>query len=341
MDIMIYIILAVVIVSLSQRDFDYTPVFSTTVDLWAENKAVDNVSARSPMLNWMRAKGRIKSYTLSGGHIVEPVLSTYDKSRVQALAAYQEIDLSPESGQITMLYTKKDVTNTMMISKTEWDSNQGEQQMINLADSKTEQSSLELADQFEEWLYGDGTDQDGKVPLGLGALISLDNTGTLCGYDRATNAWLQNVIVDGTKDADDWDRLRWAFSRCYRRCARGTIKTELILTSEEVFEAYETLYYDKVMLTSEEYQDLGFDNYRFKKAALSWSEHITTNFAYFLNSYALRLRSGKTGSTIFTTGPMVNLEDTLKMKARGKLTSWEGAFTVNAFRTLGVVYPIT
>lgn len=341
MELSTFIILAVAIMFLGRFDFDYTPLFSTTVDLYVENKCIDNVSARAPLLNWMKAKGRIKKYSLSGGHIVEPVLKTYDKGRVQALAAYQEIDLSPESGQDVMLYTKKDVTNTMMISNTEWDSNQGKEQMINLADSKTEQASLELADSFEEWMYGDGTDQDGKVPLGLSALISLDNTGTLCGFDRATETWLQNVVVDGTHDVDDWDKLRWAFARCYRRCSRGTIKPELILTSETVFEAYETLHYDKVMLTSEEYSNLGFDNFKYKGAALSWSEHITTDLAYFINSYALRLRSAVTGSTIFKTGKMVNLEETLKMKARGKLISWEGAFTVNAFRTLGVVYPLT
>lgn len=341
MDIMTFVIVAVVIMFLARYDFDYTPLVSTTIDKWVENKSIDNVSARSPMLAWFKAKGRIKKWDKSGVYIVEPVLKKYDKTRVQALAHYQEIDLSPESGQDKMLYTPKDITNTMMISNPEWDANQNKEKMIDLIDSKMEQADLELADAFEEWLFGDGTDQDGKVILGLSALISTDNTGTLCGFDRATNTWLQNITISGAKTTDPYDNLRKMMGRTYRRCSRGTIHPELGITTEDIFEAYETLHYDKVMLTSEEYANLGFDNFKFKKMALSWSENVSTGLMYFLNSYALRLRSAVTGSTIFGTGKLVNLEETLKMKARGKLIFFKGALTCNAFRTLGVCHSIT
>jgi hypothetical protein len=323
-------------------------LLSSTIDKWVENKFVDNISKRVSLLGWLASTGRLKKDDGSGVKIREPVLSDYDPERVQALAEFQEIDLVPQEGMVHLEFTRKVVVNDIAISYEQMEQNSGEAQKIDLLESKTEQSELEISDQLQEWLFGDGTDREGLVPLGLSAIISATPAlGTLGGYSRVTNTWLRNNQASGAKSSTAYDNLRKKMNNMFNTCKRGSIRTELMLTSQTIFEAYTDIYFDKWMATDQKMADLGFDNIKFRGGALSWAEEITTAIMYFLNSKALRFRSKhqkklSTGSVaIFKTYPMVDMMKINKMRAYSKVIEWNGALTANMFRTLGILTDIS
>jgi hypothetical protein len=323
-------------------------LLSATIDKWAENKFLDNISKRVSLLGWLASAGKLRKDDGTGVNIREPVLTKYDPERVQALGEFEEIKLTPQEGQTHLEFTRKVVINDIAISYEQEEANRGDAQRIDLLESKTEQSELEISDQLQAWLFGDGTDRDGKVPLGLSAIVSATPAlGSLGGYSRVTNEWLRNNQASGAKTSTAYDNLRKKMNNMFNTCKRGTIRTELCLTSQAIFEAYVDLYFDKFMFQDQKMADLGFENVKFRSAALSWAEEITTAIMYFLNSKALRFRSKHqkkltTGKiAIFKTYPMVDMMKINKARAYSKVIEWNGALTANMFRTLGILTDIS
>lgn len=325
--------------------FDLTPLISTTINKYAEKKCLDNVSARVPLLGWFKEKGRIKNWDGGGIYIEEPVLGKIDTTKVQGLEEYQEIDIKPESGQVVVPFTPKRIVNSVAISHDELERNAGEEKMIDLLESKLEQADIEIAESFEEMLFSDGTLQDGKVILGLQAIIPTTPTaGTLCGYDRSSsaNSWIRTQALSGAKTTDAYDNLKLRMETMYNNCTRGVIKPELAITTQTIFEAYKELYGDKFMFQDQKVADLGFDNVKFRNAAVVFADKLTEACMYFINSQALRLRARLKNGSPFQSTPMVDLaKSTAKMFANVSLILFRGALTANYFRTLGKIHSIT
>jgi len=324
---------------------DNIALMSATLDKWVEKKFLDNISARNAFLGWLKAKGRIRNWDGTGVKILEPALSKIDKTKVQAIEGYDEIDLKPEDGQVNFEFTPKRIVNNILISYDEYEANQGEAQQISLLESKAEQAELEIGEKFNEWLLDDGTDEDGKVVLGLNAIIPVNPaTGTIGGIDRATNTWARTKTDTGARTTNPFDNLRSKMNSMTNTLTRGGVYPELYLTTQTVYEGYESLFFDKVMLTDNEVVNLGFaGGVKFKRGVLVFEDDavIDAGTMFFINSKALRLRCVMQGSGIFKTTPLVDLNKTLKMMAYGKQISWRGALTFNMPRTLGRLHSIT
>jgi hypothetical protein len=323
---------------------DQTALIASTVDKWVESKFIDNVSGRAPLLAWFQEADRIKDWDGAGVKINEPVLKKYDVDRVQAIQGYDEIDLSPEDGEDIAQFNPKRLVIPILISEDELEANSGEEARINLLEAKFEQAELEMGDKFEALLYGDGSEYGGKAILGLDAIIPTDpDAGTIAGFDRSTNAWWCANSKSGAKSLDAYDKLRKAMANMCNTCRRGKIRTELILTTQDIFEAYEDLAFGKTLFQDTKSADLGFENFKFKSAVLSFADdgNIAAGDMYFINRWALRLRS-RYGKKLFKTGPMVDLEkNTGKVLAFAKNIKFRGALTFNSPRTLGKLYSIS
>lgn len=322
-------------------------LISSTLDKYVESKFLDNISGRNAFLGWLKAKGRIRQWDGQGVYILEPALSSIDKTKVQAIEGYDEVDLKPEEGMKNFQFTPKRIANSILISHDEFEANQGEQQAINLLESKAEQAELEIGEVFNEWLLSDGTAEGGKVVLGLKAIIPADpTTGTIAGIDRSTNTWARTKTDTGAKTTNAFDNLRSKMNSMTNTLTRGGVFPELYLTTQTVYEGYESLFYDKVMLTDNDTVNLGFaGGVKFKRGVVVFEDDgvIDSGMMYFINSKALRLRCIHKNGSIFAPSKMVDLIDQggLKMFAYGKLITWRGALTFNMPRTLGCLHSIT
>lgn len=322
-------------------DFD-VQLESVANAVWAEKQAAVNIGSRVPLFEYFRKPGNVKEWDGVGRTINEPVLAKYTKNKVQGLARFQELKLQPEDGALVIPFTPKNIANTMALDNNDLEAASGEAKMIDLVATSRTQAEIEMADCFEEWFVSDGTAQDGKVFLGLDALIPADpTTGTICGYNRATTTWIRTNSVSGAKTTTAYDNLKAKLENIYNTCTRGSIKPDLIPTSQTILEVVKTLYEDKHMYQNEKDAYFGFEGVKFRNALIVFLDVITTADMWVLSKDAIHFRAKMTNGSPFRTTPWCNQEKITKALVTTAAMIFRGALTMSRPRCLGRIHSIS
>ncbi|MDD5564491.1 MAG: phage major capsid protein [Thermoanaerobaculaceae bacterium] len=323
--------------------FDNTDFLNSTIRKYARGGFIDNVCKRVPLFNWMRQKGCLSYWDGAGTKVSEEVIKELP-AYMQALAAYEEIILKPCNGTQLVDFPRKELVWPIVISYGERDGNQSKEKMIDLLKTRMKIVELGAAQDFEQMVLGDGTSQGGKVMLGLEAFIPNTQTaGTLCGITKSTNTWIQCPTSAGTMTAAAFDNLRAKMSYITNTLTFGTVRPELYLTTQTVYEGYESLSYGKWTPTTKESYDLGFNgDMTFRGKPVVFGDYVTSAKMYVLNSDSLKLRckglKSSKDSPFTIDGPYDLMP---KQKAVAWLMSVEGALTCNMFRQIGALHTIS
>lgn len=324
--------------------FDLLPLYNSTFEKFVRGGFVDNVSARVPLFDWLRKSDAFEYWDGAGKYIIEPVISD-TPGKVQALSPYEQINLSPVSGLQDVPFHYKELVLPIVISDREMKNNSGKQQAISLIKTKTKQAIITAADSIEEMLFGDGTGQGGKELLGLEAIMPDDNTaGSLGGFSRTTHTWIRCPVVDGSSSSVAFDNLRAKMSNIKNTCTRGTLKPDIYLTTQTVYEGYESLAYGKYTPTDKKgATDLGFDgDLIFAGKPVRFGDYVGSGRMYALSKDALKLRVEGLKSS--KDSPFI-IDGPYPMKPYQKATTWlimlNGALTANMFRQLGKIKSIS
>lgn len=325
--------------------FDYTPLYKSTFEKYIRGGFADNVSKRVPIFNYMRKGGCFAPWSGDGKFIYEEVFTHLYDSMMQALGPYEEINLAPFSGTELVPFNYKELVFPITITEREMKANKGKAQAIDLIKSKTKLAELSLSAALEQMLIGDGTAQGGKVMLGLEAIMP-DNaaTGTLGGFARSSNLWIRHNSTTGAKTAIDFDNLRAKMSNITNSCTRGTQRPDIYITTQDVYEGYETLSFGKFMPTDKgAAADLGFQgDLTFRGKPVVFGDYVAAGRMYCLNSEALKFRVEgikKSSDSPFQIEGPYNMRP--HQKAMVWLVSLSGAVTANMFRQLGKIYSIS
>jgi hypothetical protein len=327
--------------------FDYTPLYKSTFEKYVRGGFMDVISKRVPLLGWMRKSGCFAPWSGDGKFIYEEVFTTLYDSMLQALGPYEEINLQPMSGVELVPFHYKELIFPITITEREEKANTGRAQAINLAQSKMKLAQLSMAAAIESMLFGDGTLQGGKVMLGLEAIMPDNNaTGSLGGFSRVTDLWLRHNSTTAAATAVPFDNLRAKMANITNSCTWGTQRPELYLTTQTVYEGYETLSFGKYAPTDKAgAADLGFGGdllYRGKPVVFGDATIVGAGRMYALNSEALKFRVEglkKSTDSPFTIEGPYNMRP--HQKAKVWLISLNGAVTANMFRQLGKLYNIS
>ena len=324
--------------------FDLLPLFNSTFEKYARGGFVDNVSERVPLFNWLRMSDAFDYWDGAGKYIVEEVLTELPEY-LQALGPYEQLNLQPASGMELVPFNYKEIVFPITITHREMKNNKGKQQAISLIKSKTKQAELAFASGFEQMLFGDGTGQGGKEMLGLEAIMPDTNTsGSLGGFSRSTNTWLRCPSVSGAKTSVAFDNLRAKMSNLKNTCTRGTVKPDIYITTQTVFEGYESLAYGKYTPTDKKGAiDLGFSgDLVFAGKPVVFGDYVDSGRMYALSKDALKLRveglKSSKDSPFKLEGPFDMMPN---QKAYVWILSVSGALTANMFRQLGKMHSIT
>ena len=114
-----------------------------------------------------------------------------------------------------------------------------ETQMTNMVTEALEESQMELIDFLGNTLYGTGTGNGGKDPLGLGAIVDDGtNVATIGGLSRATYPVL-NATVTASGGALTLNKMATLFSAV--SSGTGMSSPTLLISNETVWDLYETL----------------------------------------------------------------------------------------------------
>ena len=270
---------------MSNPNFDQ--LLSTTLANYRQ-QLTDNVFTARPLTYFLMDKGRIRM--LNGGtKIVEPLIYGQN-STVASYSGYDTISLTAQDGITAAEYDWKQYAASIAISGIEEAKNNGEQEVINLLEAKIMQAEESMREGFNKMFFGDGTGNSGKNWNGLGNIV--EASGTVGGINRATagNEYWRSY-EENTAGALTLAQMATA----YNSVSVGNDHPDMVLTTQTLYEKYESLLQPQLRYTDTKTADAGFQNLLFKAAPVTYDEHCTAGVVYFLNSKYLTLvgHSGK------------------------------------------------
>jgi len=292
---------------------NFDALLSTTIANYRD-QLTDNVFTARPLTYHLMSNGRIRM--LNGGtKIVEPLIYGQN-STVKSYSGYDTISLTPQDGISAAEYEWKQYAASIAISGIEEAKNNGEQEVINLLEAKIMQAEESLREGFNQMFFANGTGNAGKDWNGLGNLIEAGNT--VGGIDSATEMWWKSY-EENTAGALTLAQMATA----YNSVSVGNDHPDMLLTTQTLFEKYESLLQPQLRYTDTKTADAGFQNLLFKAAPVTYDVHAPAGTMFFINSKYLTLvgHSGKW----FENTPFVRPEN---MDARYALIMCYGNLTI-------------
>ena len=261
---------------------NFDALLSTTLANY-RNQLTDNVFTARPLSAALMDKGRVRM--VSGGtKIVEPLIYGQN-STVGSYSGYETISLTPQDGVSAAEYDWKQYAASIAISGIEEAKNNGEAEIINLLEAKIMQAEESMREGFNQMFFADGTGNSGKDWLGLGAIVESGNTvGGINSAAAQGNDWWRSY-EENTSTALTVAQMNTA----YNSISVGNDHPDLLMTTQTLFEKYESLLQPALRFTDTKYADMGFQNMLFKAAPVMYDVHCTAGVFYFLNTKYLTL----------------------------------------------------
>lgn len=267
---------------------NFDSLLSTTLANYRP-QLTDNIFTARPLTYFLTDKGRIRMQD-GGTKIVEPLIYGQN-STVASYSGYDTISLTAQEGISAAEYDWKQYAASIAISGIEEAKNNGEAAILNLLEAKIMQAEESMKEGFNQMFFGDGTGNSGKNWLGLGALVESGNTvGGINSAAGQGNDWWRSY-EENTAGALTLAQMATA----YNSVSLGNDHPDMILTTQTLFEKYESLLQPQLRYTDTKTADAGFQNLLFKAAPVAYDVHCTAGVVYFLNSKYLTLvgHSGK------------------------------------------------
>ena len=265
----------------------FNSLLSTTLANYRD-QLTDNIFTARPLTNHLMDKGRMRM--LDGGtKIVEPLIYGQNGT-VGSYSGYDQISLTEQEGISAAEYEWKQYAASIAISGIEEAKNNGEAAIINLLEAKIMQAEESMRESFNQMFFGDGTGNSSKDWNGLGNLV--DSTGTVGGIDAtATGNEFWQSYEEGTAGALSLADM----STAYNSVSVGNDHPDMVLTTQTLFEKYESLLQPQLRYTDAKTADAGFQNLLFKSAPVVYDVHNPAGVMFFINSKYLTLvgHSGK------------------------------------------------
>lgn len=244
----------------------------------------DNIFTARPLTYMLTEKGRMR-YINGGTKIVEPLIYGQNTT-VASYSGYDTVALTVQDGISAAEYDWKQYAASIAISGIEEAKNNGEAEMINLLEAKIMQAEESIREGFNQMFFADGTGNSGKNWMGLEGIVSA--TTVLGGIDPAGagNTWWKSYV---SAPASDTVLTLADMATAYNSVSVGNEHPDVILTTQALYEKYESLQQTQLRYTDTKTLDAGFQNLLFKAAPIMYDVHCTAKNMYFLNTKYLTL----------------------------------------------------
>jgi len=265
----------------------FDSLLSTTLANYRD-QLTDNIFTARPLTNHLMENGRVRM--LDGGtKIVEPLIYGQNDT-VCSYAGYDSISLTAQEGISAAEFEWRQYAASIAISGIEEAKNNGEAAIVNLLEAKIMQAEESMRESFNQMFFADGTGNSGKDWNGLGNLV--DATTAVGGIDPTAtgNSWWGSY-EEGTAGALSLADMATA----YNSVSVGNDHPDMVLTTQALFEKYESLLQPQLRYTDAKTADAGFQNLLFKSAPVVYDVHASAGTMFFINSKYLTLvgHSGK------------------------------------------------
>ena len=258
---------------------NFDALLSTTLQNYRPT-LVDNIFTARVLLDHLNSKGRVLVEE-GGSSIVEPLVYAQNDT-TGSYSGYDAIDLTPQEGISAAEYNWKQMASSIAISGIEEAKNRGTEAIIKLLNAKIMQAEESIKEDLNDMLYGDGTGNGGKDFNGLGNII--DASGTVGGIDSSTNTWWRS-----TETAVGGALTLAVMATAYNTASRGNDHPDMIVTTQTLFEKYESLLTSNVRYQDTTKANSGFQNLMFKQTPVVFDVSCTATNMFFMNSKYLKL----------------------------------------------------
>lgn len=253
----------------------YDALLATTVEKYAQKTLTDNIFTARPLTWYLQQKNRIR-YEDGGVKILEPLVFA-GATTAGSYAGTDPIPLNDDQPFTDAEYEWKQYAASVMITGIDEAKNAGESAIVNLLEAKMMNTEETVKEQMNQMFYGDGSGNSGKNWLGLEGIISSGDT--LGNIDGGTQAWW-NSTVNSTAGALTIPQM----TSLYNTVSKGNDKPDFVITTQDLYEKYESLLQPQLRYTDTKAADAGFENIMFKSAPVMFDAHCPSGTMYFLNS---------------------------------------------------------
>lgn len=262
-----------------------TDVLTATLEVFLSKQPKDAIFQDLALLDVLEKRAKTKRK--GGLKLLEPLM--YAKSTSGgSYSGWDTFDVSPQQGITNAEYLWKYYYWSITINGQEEQENAGEAAMIDLLETKWEQTKMSMVDAIGADLFLDGTGNGSKKVTGLA--LAVDNAGTYGNIARSSNTWWQsqengNAVAITPAGSNGLRRM-------FNDCSYGKQKRtpNLIVTTQEGYESYEALMDTNMRYTNTGEENVGYrnPNLMFRNAPMFWDDYCQDGGLYMLNTDFLK-----------------------------------------------------
>lgn len=267
----------------------FTEMVTTTLRNHATD-VVDNITKNNALLRYIKANGGIE--TESGGYEIVKPLEYAENGTYQRFAGYDTLNVNASDVLSAAKYDWMQVAIHVTASGRELKMNNAREAMIKLVKARIKNAKNTASNQMSIDLYSDGslTNQMG----GLASIIQSNGLGTVGGIDSSVFTIWQNKFfeIPGT---NTWSKsnIKGYMNTLWLRLVRGDDKPNLIVSSHDLYSAYEESLQDNQRYMSADDAAAGFEALKYKTASIIFDDNAnfgtTAEKMFFLNTKYLYL----------------------------------------------------
>lgn len=301
-------------------------------------KLADNVTNNNALLARLEKKGKRRPF--SGGRQIVQELEYGENSTFNWYSGYDSVNISPSDVFSAAVYDIKQASVAVSISGLEELQNSGEEQMIDLLESRINNAEKTMRNQMAAAVYGDGTASGGKAIGGMQLLVSDATTGTVGGINAATWAFWANVKFGSVADgggAATTANIGSYMNRLWMQLVRGTDKPDLIVADNNYYRLYMESLTPNQRFTSADMAQQGFESLKYQSSDVIFDGgmggNAPSNHMYFLNTDYIYMRPHSKREYV----PLSPDRFSTNQDAMVKLIGWAGNMTTSGRKFQGAL----
>lgn len=266
-------------------------MYTTTWQI-RRSQLTDQVMQATPVFYKLAQGGRVQ--TEPGGLYIEEPVSFGLNPTIKTVSRAETVTFQDVDMRTVAQWRWRYVHGMIQSFFADRQRNAGKNAIINKVNADINLLRDSTVQQFEFYLFGDGTGNDGKDLDGLGNIIAVDPTsGTVGGIDRATYDWWRNQMssMSGLSMASYLqDYMRTMYNNCGHLVGGGQQFPDLIVTTQTIEEALEKIADERVILAMSDMNmvKFGVGSLQYKTAPIVWSPQCPTGYMYFINTSTFR-----------------------------------------------------
>lgn len=257
-------------------------LYTTTWQL-RRKEIVDNIFQATPFWFWLTQQGKRRQET--GGRRIEIPLMYGKNTTVTTFDRGDTFTIEDHEILTVAIYPWRYVAGSIIRYWVDDQKNRGKAAIMSLLNAKIENLRLSLIDKMEELLFQPNPGP--KDPNSLLSIIrpqapSAEGEDVIGEIDAFTHQWWQNKRKQATGpfSTNGIQDMRNMFNTC----SKGNDVPDLILTEQQVFEAYEGELLEIYRIQDKTLADAGFQNLTFKGKPIVWAPRCPQGMMFFINS---------------------------------------------------------